>query len=134
MYKYQSGFQVSDLTDICLYYLNNKVLRGFNNGLSTSIILTGLQKAFITINHDILFKQLLVIGFSPHTTDCLKFYLSNINFLVKTKNSNSSLLNNLSEIPRSSILGPSIFLIYVNLMVNVVQSPPEWWRNWNSVK
>ena len=48
-------------------FLNNKILKGFDDGLVTGMILFDLQKAFGTINHDIILKNLRVIGFSDHT-------------------------------------------------------------------
>ena len=57
IYRYQSGFRKIYSTDSCLSYLNNKITTGFESGLFTSMILIDLQKAFDTINHDILIKK-----------------------------------------------------------------------------
>ena len=57
IYRYQSGFRKFYSTDSCLSYLNNKITTGFESGLFTSMILIDLQKAFDTINHDILIKK-----------------------------------------------------------------------------
>ena len=59
-YKYQYGFCKNHSTDTSLSYLTNKMLTGFYSGLLTGMILIDLQKAFDTINHDILPKN----GFS----------------------------------------------------------------------
>ena len=64
LYDYQSGFRKNHSTDICLSFLNDKVS---DDGLMTGMILIDLQKAFNTINHDILLKKLDIIGFSHHT-------------------------------------------------------------------
>ena len=55
-FRYQSGFRKKFSTDWCLSYLNNKILNGFDSGLFTGMILIDLQKAFDTINRDILIK------------------------------------------------------------------------------
>ena len=52
-----SGFIKFYSTDSCLSYLNNKIATGFESGLFTGMILIDLQKAFDTINHDILIKK-----------------------------------------------------------------------------
>ena len=57
LYKYQSGFRTKHSTDLCLSYLNDKTLKGFDNGLFTRMVLIDLQKAFDTINHNILSIQ-----------------------------------------------------------------------------
>ena len=54
LYKYQSGFGKYYSTDTCLSYLNDKFQIGFEQGWMTGVILIDLQKAFDTIDHDIL--------------------------------------------------------------------------------
>ena len=78
-YKCQSGFRKFFSTDSCLSYLNNKIATGFESGLYTGMILIDLQKAFDTVNHDILLKNMEFIGFSEGTTKWFKSYLSNRN-------------------------------------------------------
>ena len=53
LYDYQSGFRKNYSTDTCLSFLNDKISKGFDDGLVTGMILIDLQKAFDTINHDI---------------------------------------------------------------------------------
>ena len=54
LYNYQSGFRKNHSTDFCLSFLNDKILKGFDEGLFKGMILIDLQKAFDTINHQIL--------------------------------------------------------------------------------
>ena len=75
IYKYQSGFRNFFLTDSWLSYLNNKIVTGFESGLCTGMILIDLQKAFDTVNHDILLKKMEIVGFSEKTKKCFKSYL-----------------------------------------------------------
>ena len=63
LYRYQSGFRKNHSTDTCLSYLTDKILTGFDSGLLTGMILIDLQKAFDTINHDILLKKSLWLDF-----------------------------------------------------------------------
>ena len=64
LYNYQSGFRTNHSTNLCLSFLTDKILKGFDEGLLTGMILIDLQKAFDTINHEILFKKLKGMGFS----------------------------------------------------------------------
>ena len=57
LYNYQSGFQGNHSTNLCLSFLADKMLKGFDKGLLTGMILIDLQKAFGTIDQEILFKK-----------------------------------------------------------------------------
>ena len=70
----QSGFRSDFSTDTCLSYLHNKILRGFEKGEYTGMILIDLQKAFDTIDHKILLQKLKCIGLSGSAIMWLKSY------------------------------------------------------------
>ena len=57
LYTYQSGFRKNHSTDFFLSYLNEKILKSFDKGLMTNMILIYLQKAFDTIDHDVLLQK-----------------------------------------------------------------------------
>ena len=84
------------------------------------MILIDLQKAFDTVNHDILLKKMKFIGFSEETTKWFKSYLSNRKFKVHIKNTFSEPGNLLCGVPQGSILGPLLFLLYINDMPQAV--------------
>ena len=54
LYKYQSGFRKSFSTNSCLTLLTDKINKGFESGKYMGLILLDLQKAFHTIDHEIL--------------------------------------------------------------------------------
>ena len=80
IYKYQSGFRKNHSTDTSLSYLTDKILTGFDSGLLTGMILIDLQKAFDTINHDILLRKMASLGFSNHSIIWFQLYLSGRSF------------------------------------------------------
>ena len=63
LYKFQSGFRKNHSTESCLTFLNDRILTGFDKGLLTGMILIDLQKAFDTIDHDILFDKMTYPAF-----------------------------------------------------------------------
>ena len=120
LYKYQSGFRTKHSTDTCLSLLNDKILTGIDNGMFTGMVLIDLQKAFDTIDHEIFFSKMVHLGFSQATISWYKSYLTNRTFLVNVENDLSSPGDLTCGVPQGSILGPLIFLLYVNDMSNSV--------------
>ena len=119
--NYQSGFRKNHSTDYCLFFLNDKILKGFIQGLMTGMILIDLQKAFDTIDHNILLQKLYAIGFSKHSINWFRSYLINRTFLVELRNAFSQPACVSSGVLQGSILGPLLFLIYVNDMLQTVK-------------
>ena len=78
LYNYQSGFHKNSSMVYCLSFLNDKILKGFNQGLMTGMILINLNE-FEWLNwlNDILQQKLYIIGFSKHSVNwfwsCVKY-------------------------------------------------------------
>ena len=87
----------------------------------TGMILIDLQKAFDTIDHDILLQKLYAIGFSKHSVNWFRSYLINRTFLVNLGNAFSQPACVSSGVPQGSILGPLLFLIYINDMSQAIK-------------
>ena len=94
----------------------HKIVTGFESGLYSDMILIDFQRAFDTANHDILIKKMEFIGFSEETTKVLKSYLLHKKFKVRINNTFSEPGNLLCRVPQVSILGPFLFLLYINDM------------------
>ena len=122
LYNYQSGFRTNHSTNQCLSRLTGKILKGIDEGLLTGMILIDLKKAFNTINHEILFKKLKAKGFSEWCITWFQSYLSKRIFFISIENQLSDYGGISCGVPQGLILGPILFLIYVNVMPQAVDS------------
>ena len=78
-----------------------------------------LQKAFDTVNHYILLAKLEYYGIRENVLNWFKSYLSERIQFVSINGSNSILMRTTCGVPQGSVLGPLLFLIYVNYPPNV---------------
>ena len=114
LYMFQSGFQKNFSTNTCLGHLTDKITTGFKKGVFTGMILIDLQKGFDTIDHKILLKTMKYLGFSKNAIAWFKSYFCERKFKISTNTSYSSPSNLLCGVPQGSILGPLLFLLYIN--------------------
>ena len=112
LYTYQSGFRKKYSTDFCHSYLNGKILKTFEKGLTSGTIPLDLQKVFETTHHDIYLQKLYDISFWKHTVNWFQSYLSSISFLVNLGNNFSQPASVSSDVPQHSILQSSSFDTY----------------------
>ena len=82
-------------------------------------IFVDLSKAFDTLNHTILLDKLKHFGIRGIALDWLSSYLTNRCQYEEYHGTKSSLLNITCGVPEGSVLGPVIFLVYINDIVNV---------------
>lgn len=116
LYKHQYGFRSKHSTIHPLIHLLNKCAEGNNvhpKQLTMSIF-CDLSKAFDVINHSILVSKLEYYGFRGIVKDWLVSYLSNRTQYVEIENNKSETSDIDCGVPQGSILGPLLYLIYVN--------------------
>ena len=101
--------------------LTDKILKEFEEGLLTVMILIDLQKAFDTVNQ-VLLQKLKAIRFSEQNIQWFRSYLCDRIFLVETESKLSDFGKISCGLPQGSILGPFLFFIYVNNKLKAVKS------------
>ena len=85
-----------------------------NQGLVTGALFLDLKKAFDTVNYDILFKKLHNYGVTGSTLNWFRSYLGGRRQAINVNSTLSDFKHVNTGIPQGSILGPILFIIYVN--------------------
>ena len=81
-----------------------------------------LSKAFDTLDHNILLHKLRYYGISGNSLKLIDDYLTNRKQLVEFNKITSNYENIKTGVPQGSILGPLLFIIYLNDLVNATQN------------
>jgi hypothetical protein len=110
----QFGFRPNHSTVHPMSLMLNHITQALNAKKHTLLIFCDLKKAFDTCDHSILLSKLSNLGITGTSLTWFKNYLTNRKQFVSLENFNSTLLSILVGVPQGSILGPLLFLIYIN--------------------
>ena len=104
--------------------ITNSALDNIEKKFYTGVVFLDLTKAFDTVNHSILLYELEHHGIRGIINNFFGSFLTNRNQYVTINNTNSSLKFIDIGVPQGSILGPLLFLLYINDIPNSVIYTP----------
>ena len=114
LYSKQFGFRGGHSTDHPLINLVDNIYYSFNENKHTLGVFIDLSKAFDTVDHEILLKKLELYGVKGNVLNWFKNYLTNRKQYIEIESQKNDCVNIKFGDPQGSLLGPLLFLIYVN--------------------
>ena len=112
--KFQFGFQKNKSTEQAVTSIINHIHCARDNGQSAYCIFLDFAKAFDTVNHEILLAKLKHYGILGKPLKLLESYLKNRSQRTEVDGVLSDEGTIIHGVPQSSVLGPLLFLLYIN--------------------
>jgi len=113
LYEHQSGFRSNHSTNTCLVNITDFIRTEISKGHYVGMVALDVQKAFDSVNHEILCSKLELMGIK---SNWFQSYLSDRKQVVKIKEISSKTLTIQNGVPQGSLLGPLLYLCYCNDM------------------
>ena len=119
LYDYQYGFRHSHSTQQAIITLIDRISKSLDKGDIAIIILLDLKKGFDTVDHRIRLRKLYAYGIRGTLLKWFESYLTGRTQYVAFKGTNSDTHYVKCGVPQGSILGPLLFILYMNDICSV---------------
>lgn len=129
--KFQSGFREFHSCESAILEVSEVIRNAMDKNEAVILVLIDFSKAFDTIIHNLLVDKLkLRFGFSEHSCALVGSYLNARTSFIASNKSLSQPVANKRGVPQGSILGPMLFSLYIDDMVDIfVRATPHFYAD-----
>ena len=122
-YSHQFGFRLNISTNNALMSIIENIQTRLDDNEFTAGVFVDLKQVFDTVDHEMLIGKLEHYGVRGIAKVWFCSYFLNREQFASVNNHNSTIQTILTGVPKGSVLGPLLFLIYINDFHNCIKYP-----------